>query len=57
MDLIQVCSDIHFERGDLTKDDFKNIIQKNAEILVLAGDIGDPFTDIYLEFINYCSRQ
>lgn len=56
MNLIQVCSDIHFERGDIKINDFKNIIQKNAEILVLAGDIGDPFSDIYLQFIEYCSE-
>lgn len=56
MNLIQVCSDIHFEKGDIVEINFNNIIQKNAEILVLAGDIGDPFTDIYLNFIKFCSE-
>jgi predicted phosphodiesterase len=56
MNLIQVSSDIHFERGDLNIGDFINIIKKNAEILVLAGDIGDPFSNIYYKFIEYCSE-
>lgn len=53
--IIQVCSDIHLNYGDLTHTDFPNIVSPNAEILVLAGDIGDPYTDIFEQFISYCS--
>ena len=53
--LIQVCSDIHLETGDIKESDFKNILIKSAEILVLAGDIGSPFDKIYEQFILFCS--
>ncbi len=56
MNLIQVCSDIHLEYGGITRDDFNKVIIPSAEILVLAGDIGNPFEDIYEEFIDYCSK-
>jgi predicted phosphohydrolase len=56
MNTIQVCSDIHLEKGDINKIQFNNIIIKNADILVLAGDIGNPFTNIYRNFIDYCSK-
>ena len=55
--MIQVCSDVHLERGDITKSDFPNIITPCAEILALAGDIGDPYSPIFEEFIYYCSQQ
>lgn len=43
--LVQVCSDIHLERDDIS--DISKIITPNAEILVLAGDIGNPMKSIY----------
>lgn len=52
--LVQVCSDIHLERGDIT--DITNIIIPNAEILVLAGDIGNPMESIYNNFLDYYSK-
>ena len=55
--MLQVCSDVHLERGDITKHDFPTIIQPCAEILALAGDIGDPFSTIFEEFIHYCSQR
>lgn len=55
MALIQVCSDIHLEYNDISEVDFINIINPKGEILILAGDIGDPFSNIFEKFINYCS--
>ena len=55
--LLQVCSDVHLERGDITINDFPSIIEPCAEILALAGDIGDPYSPIFEEFIRYCSSR
>ena len=52
--LLQVCSDIHLERGDIS--DISKIITPNAEILVLAGDIGNPMKSIYNDFLYYYSK-
>lgn len=52
--LLQVCSDIHLERDDIS--DISKIIIPNAEILVLAGDIGNPMTSIYNNFLDYYSK-
>ncbi len=52
--LIQVCSDIHLERNDI--DDISKIIIPSAEILVLAGDIGNPMSEIYTHFLDYYSK-
>jgi predicted phosphohydrolase len=52
--LLQVCSDIHLERDDIS--DISKIITPNAEILVLAGDIGNPMTTIYNNFLDYYSK-
>jgi predicted phosphohydrolase len=56
MQLLQVSSDIHFDYNDMTQKDFTKIIKKDAELLVLAGDIGNPFSCIYEDFIFYCSE-
>ena len=56
MNLIQVCSDIHLEYKDISSTSFDKIIIPNAELLVLAGDIGNPFENIYEEFISHCSK-
>ena len=52
---IQLCSDIHLEYGDLSSSDFPRIIEPCAPILILAGDIGNPFEDIYKDFVRYCA--
>jgi predicted phosphohydrolase len=41
---------------DKKKNDFQNIIKKDADILILAGDIGNPYDKIYDDFIQYCSK-
>ena len=55
MDLLQVCSDVHLEMGDINETQFADIIQSSAEILILAGDIGDPTELIFDKFIGYCA--
>jgi predicted phosphodiesterase len=55
--LLQVCSDIHLDYGDITSSEFSKIVEPHAEILVLAGDIGNPFTEIYEQFIQYCAER
>jgi predicted phosphohydrolase len=55
--LIQVCSDLHLEYDDLTEADFGTIIVPTAEILILAGDIGNPFSLVFRKFIAYCSKN
>lgn len=51
---IRVVSDIHLERYETF--DFNNIIEINtSDILCLAGDIGDPFSELYKNFIEWCS--
>lgn len=55
--LIQVCSDLHLEYDDISETDFVNIIIPTAEILILAGDIGNPFSQLFRKFIYYCSQH
>jgi predicted phosphohydrolase len=55
MNLLQVCSDVHLEMGDINETQFADIIQSSAEILILAGDIGDPTELIFDKFIGYCA--
>lgn len=49
----QYVSDIHLE---LHKS-FTISIKKSAPYLILAGDIGDPFSDIYFQFIKFASEN
>jgi predicted phosphodiesterase len=49
----QYVSDIHLE---LHKS-FTILIKKSAPYLILAGDIGDPFSDIYFQFITFASEN
>ena len=54
----QFISDIHLEL--LNKPQIKRItqmIQKRAEIMVLAGDIGNPFHPNYFEFLQLMSDK
>ena len=53
--LIQYVSDIHLETSNSSRPNFNNILDPIAPYLVLAGDIGNPSTDIYEEFLKYCS--
>jgi hypothetical protein len=55
--LLQVCSDVHLDYGDITPSEFSKIVEPQAEILILAGDIGNPYTEIYEQFISYCSER
>ena len=55
--LLQVCSDVHLDYGDISSSEFSKIVEPHAEILVLAGDIGNPFTEIYEQFMHYCSER
>jgi predicted phosphohydrolase len=55
--MLQVCSDLHLERNDITESDFEKILKPSSEILALAGDIGDPYSDIFEKFIVYCSKH
>jgi predicted phosphohydrolase len=57
MSLIQVCSDLHLEKHDISISDFELIIKPVAKILILAGDIGNPFETIFKHFITYCSTN
>lgn len=43
------------ENGDIRETDFPDIIKPCADILILAGDIGNPFTLLFDAFISYCS--
>ena len=63
---IQYLSDIHLEfYPDLStlplfnsiKLDNNNSDDTNPTILILAGDIGDPYNELYKEFLGYCSQK
>lgn len=52
---ISIISDIHLEyRDKIPKFNSKH---KNNDTLILAGDIGDPFTQKYKDFFNMCSDR
>ena len=46
----QILSDLHLKKNDF-------IFTQTAEYLILAGDIGYPFTSIFWLFIEYVSRK
>lgn len=50
---IHLVSDLHLE---LSKTYPTYLQDVKADILVLAGDIGKPFTDKYSNFIDYCAK-
>lgn len=50
----QFASDLHLEFVTGTID---QIIEPSAPYLALLGDIGYPFSDIYQEFIGWCSKM
>ena len=49
---IQYASDLHLEFQ--TPKSFQTMIDPISDILVLAGDIGNPFKKIYLLFLQWC---
>jgi predicted phosphodiesterase len=50
---IHLVSDLHLEKGGL----YPTYLEKiDAQILILAGDIGAPFTPKYQNFIKYCAQ-
>ena len=51
---IQYASDLHLSSAD--QYDFENIIIPVADILVLAGDLGDPQSDVYHLFLAYLAQ-
>lgn len=59
MCILRVISDLHLElRGYIPKDIFPdNISTETEEILILAGDIGDPYTKIYADFLELCRSK
>lgn len=65
---VQLMSDIHLEYKDLShisditdKDEMNNffltIITPSAPMLMLCGDVGQPFTRIYRQFMEFCSNN
>jgi hypothetical protein len=57
MNLLQCISDLHLEKNDIYEQDFVNILKPVSEIVILGGDIGNPFTEIYEKFVCYCSKN
>jgi DNA repair exonuclease SbcCD nuclease subunit len=55
---LQLVSDLHLE---LVKNpfevSFESILTPSAEILLLPGDIGNPFYDIFQDFMKWCSEK
>ena len=54
--IIQYASDFHLELSKLSFTQIlkPTIVENNQNvILILAGDIGNPFTKNYFEFIKY----
>jgi predicted phosphodiesterase len=54
----QYISDIHLEFYDEDSRDFTKILEPGiAPFLILAGDIGDPGSNIFKEFIDWCRQK
>lgn len=51
----QFISDIHLETRNIT--DFSQLHQKLANNIILAGDIGNPYSSIYQDYIKYLSNN
>ncbi len=51
---IQYASDLHLEQYDVMP---PNLIVKSSDNLALVGDIGDPYSKMYLEFLKEMSLK
>lgn len=51
---IQFCSDVNL---DIKKGRFSNIIYPHGDVLILAGNIGNPFSNTYELFLEWCSQR
>jgi hypothetical protein len=52
---LQYISDIHLEKDSSIS--FSNLLNPSAVDLALCGDIGDPYSPIYEEFLKWCSTR
>ena len=52
---VQIISDIHLDYYDIQYNNYSNIIIPSANILVIAGDLGNPFNDNYKNFLLFYS--
>jgi Calcineurin-like phosphoesterase len=52
---VQVCSDVHLDEDESIK--FHDVITPSAPVLIIAGDLGDPFAPAYEAFLADCSRE
>jgi len=51
---LQYISDIHLEKSIVP---FSVLLKPVALDLALCGDIGDPYSQVYEDFLRWCSRQ
>jgi len=51
---LQYISDIHLEK---TVVPFSQLLKPKAQDLALCGDIGDPYSPVYEDFIRWCSSR
>lgn len=54
---IQLCSDLHLWDGQIQREGFIELLEPVAPVLALLGDIGDPESKIFPEFIDWCCRH
>lgn len=52
---IQYLSDLHLEYNGVRV--FREHLERRAPLLILAGDIGDPFEESYLDLLDLCSTM
>ena len=50
---IRLLSDLHLEMRKFAP--LQMVFKKKADVVILAGDIGNPYTDDYKKLIEYCS--
>jgi len=43
------CTPVHYT--------FENLVDVNANVLVLAGTVGDPYTPMYASFLQWCANR
>lgn len=52
---IQICSDLHLDRNP--RKEFNELLEPIAPVLALLGDIGDPESELFSLFLNWCCRN